>query len=186
MNTPAGYVDPAMQFVDDKENGTGTTYNFTIPSGSSSITLAGFNVGTVAGSINISITADSVAQTGGLVIVPPATPVIESGSVQFTNVTSTGFHLEFVGTSATRSVSTATITLNPTPGDQIVGQSTFTVDVSKAMDAWFSSSASSPYGGRFSLTFPFEFSGDVNAIASATVTFSATAGNPSKQVTGNR
>jgi len=186
QNTPAGYVDPAMQFVDGKENGTGTTYNFTIPSGSSSITLAGFNVGTVAGSINIAITADSVAQTGGLVIVPPATPVIESGSVQFTNVTSTGFHLEFVGTSATRSVSSATITLNPTPGDQIVGQSTFTVDVSKAMDAWFSSSVSFPYGGRFSLTFPFEFSGDVNAIASATVTFSATAGNPSQPVTGNR
>jgi streptogramin lyase len=186
MNTPAGYVDPAMQFVDDKGNGTGTTYNFTIPPGSSSITLAGFNVGTVAGSINIAITADGVAQTGGLVIVPPATPVIDSGSVQFTNVTSTGFHLEFVGTSATRSITSTTITLNPKPGDQIVGQSTFTLDVSKEMDAWFSSSASFPYGSRFSLTIPFELSGDVKAIASATVTVNATAGNPSQPVTGNR
>ena len=186
QNTPAGYVDPAMQFDDGKGSGTGTAYNFTIPSGSSSITLAAFNVGTVAGSINIAITADGVAQTGGLVIVPPAAPVIESGSVQFTNVTSTAFDLEFVATSATRSVSTVTITLNPSPGDQIVGQSTFTLDVSKVMDAWFSSSTSFPYGGRFSFTIPFELSGDVKAIASATVTVSATAGNPSQPVTGNR
>jgi streptogramin lyase len=186
LNTPAGYVDPAMQFVDGKGNGAGTTYNFTIPSGSSSITLAGFDVGTVAGHINIAITAEGVSQTGGLVIVPPATPVIESGSVQFTNITSTGFHVEFVATSATRSVSTVTITLNPASGAQIMGQSTFTVDVSKAMDAWFSSSASFPYGGRLSVTIPFELSGDVKAIDSATVTVSATLGNPSEPVTGKR
>jgi virginiamycin B lyase len=186
FNTPAGYVDPAMQFVDGKGNGTGATYNFTIPSGSSSITLAGFNVGTVAGNINIAIAADGVAQTGGLVIIPPATPVIESGSVQFTNVTSTGFHLEFLGTSATRSVTTATINLNPKSGQQIVGQSTFTLDVTTVMDAWFSSSASLPYGGHFSLTIPFELSGDINAIDSATVTINATFGNPSQPVTGKR
>jgi streptogramin lyase len=186
LNTPAGYVDPAMQFVDSNGNGTGTTYKFTIPSGSSSITLAGFNVGTVAGSINIAITADGIAQTGGLVIVPPATPVIESGSVQFTNITSTGFDLEFLATSATRSLSTVTITLNPVPGDQIVGQATFTVDVSTVMNAWFASSASFPYGGDFSLAIPAEVSGDTNAIASATVTINATAGNPSQPVTGNR
>jgi hypothetical protein len=185
-NTPAGYVDQAMQFVDGKGNGTGTTYNFTIPSGSSSITLAGFNVGTVAGNIRIAIAADGLAQTGGLVIVPPATPVIDSGSVQFTNVTSTGFHLELVGTSGTRSVTTAMVTLNPKPGNQIVGQSTFTLDVSKVMDGWFSSSASLAYGGRFSLTIPFELGGDLNAIDSATVTISATSGNPSQPVTGKK
>jgi streptogramin lyase len=186
-NTPIGYVDPAMQFVDGNGNGTGQMYNFTIPSGSTSITLPGFNVGTVAGSIAIAITADGIGQqTGGQVTVPnTAPPVIDAGSVQFANITSTGFDLEFLGTSATRSLSTATITLNPKPGNQIVGQSTFTVDVSQALNAWFSSSASLPYGGRFSLTVPFQFSGDVKAIASATVTVSATLGNPSQPVTGN-
>jgi len=190
-NTPKDYVDPALQFVDSNGNGTGATYNFTIPSGSSSITLAGFNAGTVAGTIDIAITADGVAQqTGGVVLVPSsAAPVIDSGSVQFTNVTSSGFDLEFTGTSDTRSLSTVTITLNPVSGDQIVGQGTdvpFTIDVSQAMAAWFKSSASLPYGGRFSLTIPMEFSGDISAIASATVQIAATTGNPSQPVTGNR
>lgn len=186
LNTPAGYVDPAMQFVDGNGHGLGTTFHFTIPSGTSSITLPALNVGTVAGGIHIAITADNLLQTGQQVIVPPATPVIESGSVQFTNVSSTGFDLEFRATSATRSLSTVTITLNPTPGDQILGQSIFTVDVSKTMDAWFSSSASFPYGGSFSLTVPVDVSGDIKAIASATITISATAGNPSQPVTGNQ
>jgi streptogramin lyase len=183
LNTTAGYVDPAMQF----QTG-GTTYHFTIPSGSSSVTLPAFDVGTVAGSIQIAITADGLAQTqtGGRVIVPPATPVIEPGSVQFTNVTSAGFDLEFLGMSATRSITAVTITLNPASGDQIVGQSTFTLDVTKVMDAWFSSPASSPYGGSFSFTIPLEVSGDAQAIASATVIISATAGNPSQPVTGSR
>jgi streptogramin lyase len=184
MNTQPGYVDPAMQFVDGNGNGTGTTFNFTIPSGSSSITLPSFDVGTVAGSIGLAITVDSLQQASGLVIVPPATPVIESGSVQFTNVTSSGFDIEFVGISATRSLSSVTIMLNPASGEQILGQSTFTLDVSSIMNTWFSSAASLPYGGRFSLTVPFELSGDVSAIASATVTISATAGNPSQPVTG--
>jgi hypothetical protein len=173
-----------LQFVDGNGNGTGTTFNFTIPSGSSSITLPSFDVGTVAGSIGLAITVDSLQQASGLVIVPPATPVIESGSVQFTNVTSSGFDIEFVGISATRSLSSVTIMLNPASGEQILGQSTFTLDVSSIMNTWFSSAASLPYGGRFSLTVPFELSGDVSAIASATVTISATAGNPSQPVTG--
>jgi hypothetical protein len=186
QNTPAGYVDPATQFVDSQGNVTGTKYNFTIPSGTSSITLPGFNVGTVAGTIRIAITVNGVDQGGNQVVVLPATPIIESGSVQFTNVTASSFDLEFVGTSATRSLAIATVTLNAAPGDQIVGQSTFNVNVTDVMNAWFSSTSGLQYGGRFSLTLPFELSGDVKAIASATVTIAATSTNPSQPVTGNK
>jgi hypothetical protein len=176
-----------MQFVDSKGNGTGTMYNFTIPSGSSSITLPGFNVGTVAGTIAIAITTDGIAQQTGVVVVPLKTPVIDSGSVQFTNITSTSFDLEFVGTSDTRSLAIATVILNPAPGDQIVGQQEFDVDVTDKMNAWFSSTAGLQFGGRFSLTLPFQLSGDVKAISSATVTVRATTGGiASAAVTGNR
>ncbi len=186
MNTPASYVDPAMQFVDSSGNGTGLTYNFTIPAGTTTVNIPAFNVGTVAGTIDLTITANGVTEATTSLVVPPATPVIEAGSVQFTNVTSTGFDLELVATSATRSASTVAITINPASGDTIVGQSTFVIDVSKISADWFSSSAGQQYGGRFSLTIPFVFSGPINAISSATVTFSATAGNPSAPVTGNR
>jgi streptogramin lyase len=184
LNTQPGYVDPAMQFVDSNGNGAGTTYNFTIPAGSSSITLPNFNVGTVAGSIAITVTADNLEQAHGVTFVPQAAPVIESGSVQFTNQTASGFDVEFVATSATRSLTSVTVTLNPAAGDQILGQTAFTLDVTTIMNTWFQSAASLPYGGSFSLTIPFQLSGEISAIASATVTVSATAGNPSQPVTG--
>jgi hypothetical protein len=109
------------------------------------------------------------------------TAVIEPGSVQFTNVSAGGFDIEFIAMTPTRSASIATITFNPSSGDQISGQQTFAFNVSTISNAWFASSESLQYGGRFSLTFSFVFNGSISAIGSATATL-----DNSQPVTGNR
>ena len=110
-----------------------------------------------------------------------STPVIESGSVQFTNISATGFDVEFVAMAPTRSATAATITFNPSSGDQISGETTFVFDVSSISNAWFASAEGLKYGGRYSLTFSFVFNGPISAIGSATVSLDS-----SQPVTGNR
>ncbi len=181
LNTPAGYVDPALQFVDASGNPLGASYNFTFPPGTTSITLPAISPGTVLGTVDITIKGAGLPQTATTFAVAGSTPVIEPGSVQFTNVTAGGFDVEFVAMTPTRSSEHATITFNPASGGQIAGQQTFVFDVSAISNGWFASADSLKYGGRYSLTFSFVFNGSVNAIGSATVTL-----DTSQPVTGNR
>jgi hypothetical protein len=181
LNTPSGYVDPALQFVDASGKPMGSTYNFTFPAGTTSITLPAIDPGTVLGTVDLTINAASLPQTATSFPVAGGTPVIQAGSVQFTNVTSTGFDVEFIAMAPTRTASTATITFNSTSGDTITGQQTFTFDVSKISNAWFASADGLKYGGLYSLTFPFVFNGSVNAIGSVTVSLDGSA-----PVTGSR
>jgi hypothetical protein len=109
---------------------------------------------------------------------------VEPGSVQFTNVTSSGFDVEFVATAPLRTASYATITFNAASGSELLGQQTFVFDVTSISNEWFASESGLSYGGRFSLTFPFLFDGPVSSIASATVMLSIGETN-SQPVTGN-
>jgi hypothetical protein len=179
-HTPANYMDPALQFVDAKNNPLGTTYNFTFPPGVTSITLPAIDPGTVVGGIDLAINASGLPQTATTFPIIGGT-TIEAGSVRFTNVTASGFDVEFIAMAPHRTATTATITFNPASGDQITGQQTFVFDVSTVSNAWFESADSLQYGGMFSLTFPFLFNGQVSAIGSATATLDG-----SQPVSGNR
>ena len=183
--TPADYTDPAMQFVDASGNALTATYNFTIPPGVTSITLPAINPGTVLGTITLTITAAGLPQTATSFPVSGLQPTIEAGSVQFTNVTTSGFDIEFVATAPTRTANYVTITFNAASGSTISGQQMFVLDVSNATNEWFASADGLKYGGRYSLTIPFQFNGPVSAISSATVMLSIGTEN-SAPVTGNR
>jgi virginiamycin B lyase len=181
QNTPAHYMDPALQFVDASGNPLGITYNFSFQPTTTSITLPAIYPGTVLGTVNVTINASGLLQTGTSFPVSGGTPVIEPGSVEFTNISASGFDVEFVAMAPTRSAKAATITFNPSSGDQIAGETTFVFDVSSISNTWFSSAAGLQYGGRYSLTFSFVFNGSINAIGSATVSLDS-----SQSVTGNR
>jgi hypothetical protein len=178
--TPPGYVDPAMQFVDSKGNGLGRSYKFTFQPGDSVITLPAINPGTVAGQVSLLVNTN-LPQGGRSFIVPGNPAVVQSGSVQFTNVTSTAFDIEFVGVESSRQGFDATITFNPASGSEIKGQQVFHFNVNPVLEQWFASDDGQRYGGMVSLTFPFQLEGPISAIGSATVTLDG-----SDPVTGNR
>jgi len=170
---PAGYLGDAG-FV----SSTGTksaSSTLTIPASTTSVAFPTFDPGTVAGNIGITLTIGSQTAASSSVTIAPAAPIIEAGSVQITDLTSTGFNVELVATSTTRDLQTATFTFNAAAGAQINGTN-FTVNVSSLLSNWFASSSGLTYGGAFSLTIPFTLSGSSSAIASVTVTLTNSVG----------
>jgi len=110
------------------------------------------------------------------VAIEPLAPIIEAGSVQIIDVTSTGFNVEVVATSTTLDLKTATFTFTAASGAQISGTSEFTADVSSLLPAWFATASNYQYGGAFSLSIPFTISGTASAIQSVSVTLTNSIG----------
>jgi hypothetical protein len=176
---PAGYADPALQFIDSSGNKLGTTYNVTVSAMSTSVPLPSIAPGTVAGNISLTLTVQ--AQTGAIsaITVPPLAPIISPGSVQILNVTASGFDVELVANSSPRDLKTATFAFSAAAGTQITGTSTFSIDVTALMTNWYAGAAGQSYGSAFSLTVPFTFSGSSAAISSVTVTLTNSVGTSS-------
>jgi hypothetical protein len=170
-------MDPAVQFVDSNGQKLGTTYNITIPALATTASIPEIDPGTVAGGIAITLTVDSQMEANSTVTVNPSPPIIEPGSVQILNVTSTGFDVELVANSTTRDISYATFTFTPAAGAKILGDTTFTFDVSSLLTSWFSSNIGLSYGSAFSLTVPFNLSGPASAIQSVSVTLTNSIGS---------
>jgi hypothetical protein len=86
-----------------------------------------------------------------------------------------GIQVEITGVADTRDLTQATVTFQPSAGATL--QSTqLTVPLSSAASTWFASSGAAPYGGQFSLTLPFTFTGNVS-VSSVSVTLSSSAGS---------
>lgn len=176
---PAGYVDPGLQF-----SSGGTTLNFTIPAGSSSITAGSIQQGTVEGTIKVSLTnlaanGLSVLPASGVsasVIIPPLPPVITAGSVQITNLTSSGFDVVLTGYSVTRDVTTATFSFAAAAGTAFSGTTTFAVPVGPVFTTWFDSALGQDNGSMFLLTVPFTISGPTSVLGSVSVTLTNSVG----------
>ncbi|MBV9762733.1 MAG: putative Ig domain-containing protein [Acidobacteriaceae bacterium] len=181
----SSYADPALQFVNGNGHGLGTTYNFTIPASATVLALPEIDPGTVAGEITLTVTVDDLTETTSNVTVQPSAPIIESGSVQIMNLTSSGFDVELVANSSTRDLTYATFTFTPASGATILGDTAFTFDVSSLLSSWFASSSGLSYGGAFSLTVPFQLSGPASAIQSVSVTLTNSVG-ASTAVTGTQ
>jgi len=166
--------DPAVQFSTG-----GQTANFTIPAnttqaifsnGSSTIR---FQTGSVAGTINIT----PVFNTGAINLTPasPATLQITVPAaapqllgMQLAASSPTSFALQIVGVTTSRVLSKLNFTFTPVAGKNL--QTTqAVVDVSTVASTWFASSASTPFGGQFTITVPFTLSSSSTSGSSTTV-----------------
>ncbi len=182
MGLPANYSDPAMQFA-----AGGTTLTFTVAAGSAAVTLpqnGAFQQGTVAGVITVTLTQ---LTEGGVSVLPSpapsksvtvamAAPVISSGSVEITGLTSTGFNVQVTAHSNSRDLSAATITFQAAGGGQLTGTTSFTISLSSVAPAWFSSTTGLQNGGTFKLVVPFSYSGDTSALGGVSVTLTNSIG----------
>jgi hypothetical protein len=167
--------DPAIQFSTG-----GRTVNFQIPANSTraifsnNATNVAFQTGTVAGTINLSV----VAQTEGITITPPATPERTltlnrtAPAISRLNIASrsaSGFQLVITGFSNSRSLRQVTFRFTPTQTGTLQ-TSIVTLDLSSAATNWFESQTGRPFGGQFQIVMPFTVQGDLNSIQSVSVT----------------
>ncbi|HEX3681770.1 MAG TPA: IPT/TIG domain-containing protein [Bryobacteraceae bacterium] len=176
---PSGYVDPGLQF-----SSGGTTATFSIGAGSNSARVAAIQQGTVEGTITVTLTnltsnGTSVLPASGVtasVIIPPLPPVITAGSVQITNLTSSGFDVVLTGYSVTRDMNTANFSFTAAAGTAFSGTTTFAVPVGPVFTTWFDSTAGQENGSMFLLTVPFTISGPTSVLGSVSVTLTNSVG----------
>ena len=179
-----GAADPAMQFIDSKGNPLGTSYSLTIPADTNSVTLPQIDPGTVEGTVSLSLSVTGQTGTAASFTIPAYAPIISPGSVQVTNVTSTGFDVEVITSSSPRDLKSATFTFNAAPNAVLSGTTSYPVDISSITNSWYSTSASQQYGSLVLITVPFTFTGSSSAIGSVTVTLTNSVGT-SAAVTGS-
>jgi hypothetical protein len=177
---PTPYVNPGVCFSDkecDSSSAGTNSFTFTIPAGSSGVTIPPLQAGTVAGDILLTLAVPGQATVSSKVTVPQSVPVIEANSVKIIDVTDTGFIVEVVASSSTpRDVETATFTFTPASGAQINGTATFPVAVAPLISQWYASAEGQSYGSAFTLQIPFTTTGSASAIGSVSVTLTNSIG----------
>ncbi len=175
---PAGSAETQFGFVNTSGSTTtySTTDNLTVPALASVMALPAILPGTVAGTVEATLTVYGQAGTSASFVVPASAPIITPGSVQVTNLSSTGFDVEVIANSSTRDLQTATFTFAAASGTVLNGTTTFSVNVSSVMSAWYTGTTSQQYGSQFMLTVPFTFSGSASAIGSVSVTLTNSVG----------
>ena len=190
LNTPANYVDPALQFA-----AGGTSISFTIPKGAKTATLPGngvFSPGTVAGTLTLTLTRLIAGIDNVLPSPPPsksftiagAAPTITPNTVKIINGSSAGFTVEVIGFTTTRDIRSVTLTF--TSSQSIDGGGTVTIDLTTPFNTYFSSVTGLANGGTFKLDIPFTISGaDANVVSAVTVVLTNSVGS-SPSITGGR
>jgi hypothetical protein len=162
-------VDPALQFSTG-----GRQVDFRIEPDQTRATFPGgvlaMQTGTVAGAITLKLVVNVADQS---VITPNRpdrtvrivhlAPVISSAALERrTN----GFTINLTGFSSTREVSEAVVVLTPVPGREL--QATrYSIALTETFRAWYTNSASFPFGTQFRLALPFD--GDASVIQSLSV-----------------
>jgi hypothetical protein len=179
-----GADDPSVVFSNGQR-----TANFAIAQGA---TNALFNpdplrlqTGTVAGAITIvtrlfsnGIDVTPAPPPTQVVRIPPGPPVITSVSLVRS---AQGLQIVITGFAPTRQVSSASVTFTPASGASLQ-TAQFSVPVEGTFVAWYTSSASAPFGSQFTLTLPFN--GDTSAVGSVQVSLINSQGT-SNSVTAN-
>src|SRR5580693_4777889 len=182
--------DPTVQFSTQ-----GRTVAFTIPANSTTANFAGqgsqiqLQTGTVASTITL--TPSFTTATGGVPLtpanpttlqltVPSQAPVLIAGTVASTSTSS--FTLNVTGFTTTRSLTSLNVQFTAAAGFTLASP-TVTVDLTSAATVWFDSASSQGFGGNFTVSVPFNFSGTVPAntsllqsITSVSATISNTVG----------
>ncbi len=173
-----GADDPAIQFLTG-----GRTVQITIPAGSTtSPTGIGIQTGTVAGVITIT----SRLQASGMDVTPTPVPSqtirIDAGPPVITQVTgtrtSTGFAITVTGYVTDREITQAVFQFNPAAGSTLQTTS-LTVTADSLFAGYFGTASALPFGGQFMFTQQFTVSGNLQAVASVTVTLTNKIGSSS-------
>ncbi|HEX4750130.1 MAG TPA: FG-GAP-like repeat-containing protein [Bryobacteraceae bacterium] len=174
---PAAYTNPGICFSSsDCATNPSTSAGFTITAGSTSSGLPGFQTGTVAGDIILTLSVPNQPPVTSTVTVPQIAPVIESNTVQILDVTSNGFVVEVVANSTPRDLQSISFTFTAASGATLNGNTTFSINLTSASAAWYSSAEGQSYGSAFSLQIPFSVTGDSTAISSVSVTLTNSLG----------
>jgi len=163
-------TNPEIMFLFNES----TKLPFTISKDSTQVAFtgasdAGFQVGTVAGTVTLSVTVDgdnAVAPVPKSINIDRLPPVITSLSVSRTG---TGFNVVVVGYSTPRSLQSAKFTFTPTPGSTLSGTRQ-TLELTDPATSWYESDAAKQIGSKFTMTVPFTFQGDASALGSVSVT----------------
>jgi len=158
--------DPAIQFS------TGSrTVSFSIPAGATqavfSPSVPAFQTGTVAGTLNLAVTTNlPVSNPSHSLVIPRAGRFIASASVV---KSSSGFQVQVAGFSNTRELASAGFHFTAASG-QTVQTSDLSVSLANVASQWYTSSASTQFGGQFLLIVPFSVSqGNVTGLSAVTV-----------------
>jgi hypothetical protein len=178
--TPGGPTDPSVQFSTG-----GTTFNFTIPAGSTTTPTIQIQTGTLSATITVTLTL----QANGVDIVPPsvvpvvvavpnAAPVITSVTLTRSGSTLT---VNIQGYSSADNVTLATFDFTPASGSSISNPE-INVDVSSEFTAWYASDTSAQFGSSFSYSQVFNLSSNASAVGSVSVVLTNSVGQ-SNQVT---
>ncbi|MCX6611362.1 MAG: putative Ig domain-containing protein, partial [Acidobacteria bacterium] len=163
-----GADDPSIRF----SNGS-RTLDFTIPAGSTSVSIAG-NASITTGSLAGTIRIDSVLNFAGTSVPGPTRSILIRRAVPvITTLTLTrsgsGLEIRIDGVTNTRQLAEARVTFTASGSVDLTTASQITVNVSTAIQTWFASAASQPFGGRFALTLPFTVTGDASGITGVSV-----------------
>ena len=178
--------DPAVQF-----SSGGQSVPFVIPANGTTALFGGtntsiaFQTGTVASTITF--TPAFMTQAGGLSLTPvspatlqvtvaPAAPTLVG--IQLANETTTGFSVLVTGYTTSRTLTNMNVQFATKPGF-VMAQSQITISLQTASNLFFQSNASQTFGGQFTITVPFTFTGTlvsgapvVSALASVSVNVS--------------
>jgi predicted outer membrane repeat protein len=170
-----GVDDPAVQFATG-----GRTFSFTVPAGSTTTPQVALQTGTVAGTINVtlSLTADGVDVTPTGVspitlVIAPGAPVVTS--VTFTNNGTGQLTVVVNGFSNTRDMSGADFVFTGT-GASALGSSTASVTTTSLFTPWYASATSDAYGSEFTYTQNFQLSQPDSGITGVSVTLTNSIG----------
>jgi hypothetical protein len=180
---PTGFVgDAGFGTTTDSSTAKPTTAPLTIPAASTSVALPTLDPGTVAGTLTVSFTVPGqTTPTVSTITIPQEPPSITSTPTL--TQTSGGFDVDLVVLSSTLDVTSATFTFAANSGYKISGDATITVPISSSVfQTWYAEPVSADYGGTFSLTVPFNITGDYAAIKSVTVTLHNAAGDSTPAV----
>ena len=174
---PGNPANPQVQFASG-----GTTFNFTLPANTTTTPAVLVQVGTISGTITITLqlTAAGVNVTPAnvapiVIVVPKVAPTITSVSISTSGNTLT---VLTTGYSTTREIQSAAFSFTPANGAQLA-QTIVKVPAASLFSTWYTTPGSAQYGSAFTYSQQFTLSGPASSIASVSVTLTNTVGTSS-------
>ncbi|MFY9936401.1 MAG: hypothetical protein WAK33_06010, partial [Silvibacterium sp.] len=174
---PGNPANPQVQFASG-----GTTFNFTLPANTTTTPAVMVQVGTISGTITVTLqlTAAGVNVTPAnvvpiTIVVPKAAPTISAVSINTSGNTLT---VHTTGYSTTREIQSATFSFTAANGATLA-QKTVIVPAATLFSAWYTTAGSAQYGSAFTYSQQFTLSGSPSLIASVSVTLTNTVGTSS-------
>jgi hypothetical protein len=172
--------DPAIQLSTG-----GRTTSFTIPANTTNAVFSTPQIALQTGSVAGTITLSFTLQAGGADLPPPANRsiAIARSAPAITKValvtSANGFQIQVTGYSTPRELTEADVKFTAAAGASLTTTSV-TESLTAVGSKWYESAGSEQYGSQFVLALPFTASqGNINAVASVTVTLKNSAGTSS-------